>query len=37
MSVSPVQSFAPTNLTIRVHVEPHAENRIFEAAAEPGE
>ena len=34
MAVSPVQSFAPTNLTIRVHVEPDAGNRAFEVVAE---
>ncbi len=37
MVVSPVQSFAPTNLTIRVHVEPDAGNRAFEVVAESGE
>ena len=37
MAVSPVQSFAPTNLTIRVHVEPNAANRAFEVVAESGE
>ena len=37
MAVSPVQSFAPTNLTIRVHVEPNAANRAFEVVAESSE
>ncbi len=37
MVVSPVQSFAPTNLTIRVHLEPNAGNRAFEVVAESGE
>jgi hypothetical protein len=37
MTVSPVQSFAPTNLTIRVRVEPDADNRALEVVAESGE
>jgi hypothetical protein len=37
MAVSPAQSFAPTNLTIRVHVEPDPGNRAFEVVAESGE
>jgi hypothetical protein len=37
MAVSPLQSFAPTNLTIRVHVEPDADNRALEVVAESGE
>jgi hypothetical protein len=37
MAVSPVQSLAPTNLTIRVHVEPDADNRALEVVAESGE
>jgi len=37
MAVSPMQSFAPTNLTIRVHVEPDAGNRALEVVAESGE
>ena len=36
MAVSPVQSFAPTNLTIRVHLEPDAANRGLEVVAESG-
>jgi len=34
MAVSPAQSFAPTNLTIRVRVEPDAGNRGLEVVAE---
>jgi hypothetical protein len=30
MTVSPARSFAPTTLTIRVHVEPDADNRELE-------
>ena len=37
LAVSPVQSFAPTNLTIRVHVERDARNRALEVVAESGE
>jgi len=37
MAVSPVHSFAPTNLIIRVHVEPDAANRALEVVAESGE
>jgi hypothetical protein len=37
MVVSPMQSFAPTNLTIRIHVEPDASNRAFEVVAESSE
>ena len=37
MAVSPVQSFAPTTLTIRVHVEPDVGNRALEVVAESGE
>ena len=36
MAVSPVQSFAPTTLTVRVHVKPDAENRALEIVAESG-
>ena len=36
MGVSPAQSFAPTNLTIRVRVEPDAGNRALEVVAESG-
>jgi hypothetical protein len=37
MAVSPLQSFAPTNLTIRLRVEPDAVNRALEVVAESGE
>ena len=37
MAVSPLQSFAPTILTIRVHVEPDTANRAFAVRAESGE
>jgi hypothetical protein len=37
IAVSPVQSFAPTILTIRVHVEPDAGNRALEVVAESGD
>ena len=37
MAVSPLQSFAPTTLTIRVHLEPDAANRAFAVGAESGE
>jgi hypothetical protein len=37
MTVSPVQSFAPTNLTIRIRVAPDADNRALEVVAESGE
>ncbi len=36
MAVSPAQSFAPTNLTIRVHMKPDADNRALEVVAESG-
>ena len=36
MAVSPAQSFAPTNLAIRVHVEPDAANRALEVVADSG-
>jgi hypothetical protein len=37
MAVSPVQSFAPAKLIIRLHVEPDAANRTLEVVAESGE
>ena len=37
MAVSPAQSFAPTNLMIRLHVEPDRVNRALEVVAESGE
>jgi hypothetical protein len=35
--VSPTQSFAPSNLSIRARVVPNAENRALEVIAESGE
>jgi hypothetical protein len=37
MRVSPARSFAPSNVTVRVHVEPDADNRALEVVAESGE
>jgi hypothetical protein len=37
MVVSPQQSFGPTNLTIRVRLEPNAENRILEVVTDSPE
>lgn len=37
MAVSPAQSFAPTNLMIRLHVEPNGVNRALEVVAESGQ
>jgi len=37
MAVSPLQSFAPTDLTIRLHVDPDAVNRALEVVAESRE
>jgi hypothetical protein len=37
MVVSPVQSFAPTDLTVRIHVEPDTDNRVLEVVAESNE
>src|SRR5262245_812072 len=37
MAVSPAQSFAPTTLTVRVHVKPDADNRAVEVVAESGD
>jgi hypothetical protein len=34
MNVSPVQSFAPANLFVRLSIEPNAANRLVEVAAE---
>ena len=36
IAVSPVHSFAPTNLTVRVHVTPDASNRALEVTADSG-
>ena len=37
MAVSPVQSFAPTTLTVRVSVTPDVDNRALEVVAESGD
>lgn len=37
MAVSPLQSFAPTNLTVRLHVDPDAANRALEVVADSAE
>ena len=37
IAVSPLQSFAPTNLMIRLHVVPDPANRALEVIAESGE
>jgi len=37
LTVSPAQSFAPTTLTVRVHVKPDAENRALQVVAESGD
>jgi len=37
ITVSPMRSFAPTNLTIRIHVQPDASSRALEVVAESGE
>ncbi len=37
VTVSPAHSFAPTNLAIRVHVEPDASNRMLDVVAESSE
>ena len=34
IAVSPINSFAPTNLTVRVHVMPDAANRALEVTAD---
>jgi hypothetical protein len=36
MAVSPIQSFAPTNRAIRVHIEPDAGTRALEVVADSG-
>jgi len=36
MAVSPVQSIAPTTVRVRIRVEPRAENRVLEVAADSG-
>jgi hypothetical protein len=30
MRVSPARSFAPSNLTVQIHLEPNADNRVLE-------
>jgi hypothetical protein len=37
IAVSPLQSFAPTNLVVRIHVAPDAGNRAIEVTADSGE
>lgn len=37
LAVSPLQSFAPTNLMVRVHVTPDDANRALEITADSGE
>jgi hypothetical protein len=37
IAVSPRQSYAPSNLTVRVHVTPDANNRGLEVSADSGE
>ena len=36
IAVSPMNSFAPTNLTVRLHVEPDRGNRALEVVADSG-
>jgi hypothetical protein len=37
MRVSPHTSFAPTNLSVRVHIQPDASNRMLEIVADSSE
>ena len=37
MAVSPRQSIGPTNITVRVRLEPNADNRSLEIVADSGE
>jgi hypothetical protein len=37
IAVSPLQSFAPTTLKVRIHVTPDADNRALEITAESGD
>jgi hypothetical protein len=37
MTVSPLQSFAPTNVSVRVRIQPHKENRVLEVLIDSGE
>jgi hypothetical protein len=34
LKVSPIQSFAPANLYVRLSIEPHANNRVVSIVAE---
>lgn len=36
VAVSPRQSFSPTNLTVRVRLEPNVDNRALEIVADSG-
>ena len=37
MAISPAQSFAPSNVMVRLRVEPDAANRMLEVIADSGE
>jgi hypothetical protein len=37
IAVSPLHSFAPTTLTVRIHVAPDVDNRALDVTAESGE
>jgi hypothetical protein len=37
MAITPLQSFAPTTLTIRLHIEPDVDNRALEVITESGD
>ena len=37
IAVSPLHSIGPTNLTVRLRVEPNADNRTLEVAADSGD
>jgi hypothetical protein len=36
MTVSPRQSLAPTNLSVRLRIEPDADNRVLQVVADSG-
>lgn len=36
MSVSPRQSLAPTNLSVRLRIQPDADNRVLQVVADSG-
>jgi hypothetical protein len=36
MTVSPRQSIAPTNLSVRLRIEPDADNRVLQVVADSG-